>query len=67
MFLDIQDLSLFMSVKAFLPSLRVLKINKQREETMMIESVISEKKVVLKLLINLLKLFQSLNLGSILI
>jgi len=36
------DLSLLISVKAFLPSLRVLKTNQEREEMISMVSVIRE-------------------------
>ena len=52
--------SLFVSVKAFLPSLRVLKVSQNREEEIRKESVIREIKVVSILLVNLLTIFQSL-------
>ncbi len=41
-FCDIYDLSLFISVRAFLPSLSVLKTNQVREEIMRAISVIRE-------------------------
>ena len=59
-FCDIYDLSLFISVRAFLPSLRVLKISQEKEEIIKMVSVIREIKVVSILLINLLGFFQSL-------
>jgi len=46
------DLSLFISVKAFLPSLRVLKISQVREEMIRMVSVIRDICVVSMLLIN---------------
>ena len=52
--------SLFVSVKAFLPSLRVLKVSQNREEEIRMESVIKEIRVVSILLVNLLTIFQSL-------
>ena len=52
--------SLFVSVKAFLPSLRVLKVSQNREEEIRMESVIREIRVVSILLVNLLTIFQSL-------
>ena len=52
--------SLFVSVKAFLPSLRVLKVSQNREEEIRMESVIKEIRVVSILLFNLLTIFQSL-------
>ena len=51
-FCDDYDRLLF-SVKAFLPSLRVLKTNQERDEAIMMVSVNSEKKVVSILLFNL--------------
>ena len=59
-FCDIYELSLFISVRAFLPSLRVLKISQEKEEIIKMVSVIREIKVVSILLINLLGFFQSL-------
>ena len=59
-FFDIYDLSLFISFKAFLPSLRVLKTSQKREEKIKIVSVIKEIRVASILLVNLLKLFQGL-------
>jgi len=41
-FCDIYDLSLFISVKAFLPSLRVLKTSQEKEKMIRIVSVIKE-------------------------
>ena len=41
-FCDIYDLSLFISIKAFLPSLRVLKTSQEREEIMKMVSVIRD-------------------------
>ncbi len=41
-FCDIYDLSLFISVKAFLPSLRVLNTSQEIEETIRKVSVIRE-------------------------
>ena len=46
------DLSLFISIKAFLPSLRVLKISQDREEMIRMVSVIKEIKVVSKFIVN---------------
>ena len=60
MLIVFQDLSLFISVKAFLPSLRVLKISQDSEEIIRIVSIISEIKVESILLVNLLKFFLSL-------
>ena len=59
-FSDIYDLSLFISIKAFLPSLRVLKISQDSDEIIRIVSKISEIKVESILLVNLLKFFLSL-------
>jgi len=42
MFIVFHDLSLFISVRAFLPSLRVLKTSQVREEIIRIVSVIRE-------------------------
>ena len=39
---DIYDLFLFISSKAFVPSLRVLKISQEREETIRIVNIIRE-------------------------
>ena len=60
MFFVYYDLSLFISVRAFLPSLRVLKISHDRDEIIRMVSVIKEKRVVSILLIKLLKFIQSL-------
>ena len=54
-FCDIYDLYLFISVRAFLPSLRVLRISQDKNAIIKIVSVISEIKVVSKLLVNLLQ------------
>ena len=59
-FRDIYDLSLVISVKAFLPSLRVLKTWKDREEIIRKVSVIREIWVVLIFIANLIKFFMSL-------
>ena len=59
-FCDIYDLSLFISFRAFLPSLRVLNTSQKREEEIIIVSVIREIRVVSILLVNLLKFFQGL-------
>ena len=45
-FCDFYDLFLFISERAFLPSLRVLKTSQDREEIMRMESVINEIKFV---------------------
>ena len=55
-FFLVYDLSLFISVKAFLPSLRVLKRSQVREEIIKMMSVINEIWVILILLDNLLEL-----------
>ena len=60
MFIVFHDLSLFISVKAFLPSLRVLKTSQVREEIIRMVSVIREIWVVSILLANLIKFFMSL-------
>ncbi|MBW3055466.1 hypothetical protein CU307_07620 [Prochlorococcus marinus str. MU1411] len=57
---DIYNLSLLISVKAFLPSLRVLKTSEERENIIRIVSIIREKRVVSKLIVNLLDFFKSL-------
>ena len=44
---------LFISVRAFLPSLRVLITSQERDEAIKIESVIKEIRVISKLLFNL--------------
>ena len=51
---DIYDLFLFISDRAFLPSLRVFKTSQEKEEIIRIERVTREKIVVSKLLINFL-------------
>ena len=51
-FCDIYDLSLFISFRAFLPSLRVIKTSQEREEIIRMESVMSEINVVSMLLAN---------------
>ena len=50
---DIYNLSLLISVRAFLPSLRVLKTSKIREEMIRMVSVIREIKVISIFLTNL--------------
>jgi len=60
MFIVFHDLSLFISVRAFLPSLRVLLTNQESEVMMRIMSVIREIRLVSMLFVNLLKLFQRL-------
>ena len=59
-FWDTYYLSLFISVKAFLPSLSVLKTSHVREEIIRMVSVIREIWVVSILLANLIKFFMSL-------
>ena len=59
-FCDVFDLSLSISVKAFLPSLRVLKTSHDIEEMIRMVSVIREIRVVLILLFNLFEDFLSL-------
>ena len=54
------DLSLFISVKPFLPSVRVLKTNQESEEIKNTVRVIREIKVVSIFLVNLLKIDLSL-------
>ena len=60
MFIVFHDPSLFISVKAFLPSLRVLKTSQVIEEIIRMVSVIREIRVVSILLANLIKFFMSL-------
>ena len=55
MFIVFHDLSLFISVKAFLPSLRVLKTSQDREEIIRMVSIIREVWVV-SIFANLIKL-----------
>ena len=52
-FIDDYDISLFISLRAFLPSLRVLKTSQQRAKMMRIESVIKEMRVISILLVKL--------------
>ena len=59
-FFGIYDLSSFISLIAFLPSLRVLKVSQAREEMIRRVSVIREIKVVSILLANFLKFFLNL-------
>ena len=59
-FCDIYDLSFFISVKAFLPSLRVLKTSQESEEMIRMVSVIREMRVVSILLVNSVKTFLKL-------
>ena len=59
-FIVFHDLSLFISVKAFLPSLRVLNKSQVREEIIRMVSVISEIWVVSILFANLIKFLMSL-------
>ena len=42
---DIYDLFLFISVRAFLPSLKVLKTSQERDVTMRMVSIVKEKLV----------------------
>jgi len=60
MFNVFHDLSLFISVRAFLPSLRVLKMSQVREEIIRMVSVIREICVVSILFTNLIKFLMSL-------
>ena len=60
MFIVFHDLYLFISAKAFLPSLRDLKTSQVREEIIRMVSVIREIWVVSILLANLIKFFMSL-------
>ena len=57
MFFDIHDLSLFISVRAFLPSLRVLKTSQESKVMIRMERVIREIRVVSILLVKSLELF----------
>ena len=57
---DIYNLFLFISVNAFLPSLRVLKTNQDREEKIRMLSVTREIRVASILLVNLLRMFKIL-------
>ena len=59
-FCDIHNKSLFMSLRAFLPSLSVLKSNQESEYIIRKVSVIREIRVVSILLANLIKFFVSL-------
>ena len=52
---------LFISVRAFLPSLRVLVTSQEREEIIKIVSITKEMKVISKLLFNLLTFFKIYN------
>ena len=52
-FCDNYDLSSFISLMAFLPSLRVLNTSQERDETIRKVSEINEIRVVLKLISNL--------------
>ena len=52
-----KDLSLFISVRAFLPSLRVLKTSQAREETIIMVRIIREKWVKSILLVNVTEIF----------
>ena len=62
MIIDIYDLSLFISIKAFLPSLRVLKTSQDKEEMTRMVSIIKELRVKSILLINLLNYIKFGNL-----
>ena len=57
---DIYDLSLFISVKAFLPSLRVLRTSQEKKEMIRMVSGIRESRVVSILLNNLPELIERL-------
>ena len=59
---DNYDPSLFISFRAFLPSLSVLKTSHESEEMIKIESVIREIKDVSILLVTLLKIFWACSL-----
>ena len=59
-FFDIYDLSLFISVRAFLPSLRVLKTSQERVEIVKIVRVIREIWVGSILFANLIKFLMSI-------
>ena len=59
-FCDNYDLSLFISFKAFLPSLRVLKTSQDREKIIRMVRVIREMWVVSILLVNLLQFFSEI-------
>ncbi len=60
MFIVFHDLSLFISVRASLPSFRVLNTSQVREKIIRMVSVIKEICVVSILLANLIKLFMGL-------
>jgi len=60
MFIVFHDLSLFISVRAFLPSLMVVDTSKERAEIIRIESVIKEIRVVSMFLVKLILFFKSL-------
>jgi len=55
-FCDIYDLSLFISVRAFLPSLRVFKTSQESEEMIRMVREIRDIRVV-SILINEIKIF----------
>ena len=61
MFFDNYDMSLFVSVKAFLPSLRVLKTSQERKKMIRMISVTREITFISISLINLLDFFQNLS------
>ena len=56
-FCGIYDQSLFISLRAFLPSLRVVKVSQDRAEMIRMISIIKEMKVVSILLTNFLQFF----------
>ena len=62
MFIVFYDLSLFISVRAFLPSLRVLNTSQVSEEVIRMDSVIREISDVSILLANLLQFFLALKI-----
>ena len=59
-FCDIYDLSLLISVRAFLPSLRVFKTSHEKDVIIRTVSVIRETRVVLISQVNLKGLFERL-------
>ena len=61
MFFGIYNVSLFISLSAFLPSLRVLKTSQDREKRIRKVSVIREIKVISIPLVILLTLFRILD------
>ena len=58
-FCEVYDLSLFISVRAFLPSLRVFKTSQDEKEIIKMESIKREIKVESVLKINLPEIFKS--------